>query len=232
MYLFNIADFKGSTNRSAGFMKPSKFTIVFPTPPGLIGGQDSTFITTATNYIQYKIDAVTSPGIDFNLHSVRRFGYGPIEKKPFGLMFNECQLSVMCGGEGEEWTFFRRWTNLILNYHRGYNIATQTNDDPYNIGSATGAGGYSQAVYEVAYKSDYMVDFAIMGFRDDGTEVLRTILREAYPISVTPLRYDWSDGARVLKFNILMTYIDHYQDVRSVQLSLGAKAPPNTTPDS
>ena len=215
-------------------MKPSKFTVVFPTPKGLVGGKDWTFINEATEYLQFKIDSATAPGVDFSLHSVRRYGYGPIEKKPWAPLFNECQLSVMCGGEGEEWTFFRRWTNLIINYHRGQNIVAMTsggngitNDDPFKV-----SGKYNQDVYEAAYKDDYMVDFAIMAFRDDGTEVLRTILREAYPISVTPLRYDWSDGSKVQRFNVLMTYIDHYQDIRQIQVELGATAPSGSTPDS
>lgn len=216
--MFSINQFKGMNNRSKGFMKPSKFNMVFPPPLALLNQKDRTFIANTSRYLQYKIDAIVMPGVDFSLHQVRRFGYGPVETKPWAPMFNDCVVSILCGGLGEEFTFFRRWLNLVLNFHNAYNIGVDygNNDDTFDI------GGMSHDVYEVAYKSDYMTDISVMIFRDDGQELIRTTLREAYPVSMSGLQYSWQDGNRIQKLNILFTFLDWHQTNLQPQLDQGA----------
>lgn len=196
--------------------------MVFGIPSGLNGSKDYSFIRNAARYLQFKIDAVTWPSVSLRPAAIRRFGYGPMELAPWTPLFNTIKITVLCGGMGEEWTFFRRWVNLISNFHHGYDVASTQQDDPFPI------NGAPQDVYELAYSADYETDIQLRTYREgpltqgDDQEILRVVIRRAFPVEVATMVYDWADTKKIQEFNITFAFFDWYQEVLSPQLTLGA----------
>jgi len=216
--IFSTERFRASTQRKdEGFLKPNKFNMVFGIPRGLNGGQDYSFIRNAARYLQFKIDAVTWPNVALNAKPLRRFGYGPYELAPFQPLFNTMKITVLCGGMGEEWTFFRRWLNLIFNFHHGYDIASEVQDDPFPIG-----GVNPQDVYELAYRDDFQTEIQLRSYHESGEEIMRVILRNAFPLAIENMVYDWADNKKMQEFNVGFHFMDWYQEVMPAQLHLGA----------
>jgi len=104
-----------------------------------------------------------------------------------------------------------------MNFHHGYNVSTDTNDDPLPV-----AGQFAHDIYELAYRTDYATDFEIRSYREDTAELLRVVVRKAYPLSIENMIYDWADTRKIQEFNVNFAFIDWYQEVLPMQLQLGA----------
>jgi hypothetical protein len=148
---FNVNEFKSLVD-GVGLMRNNKFLVQFAVPPKLApavpdsnnGGIYSMFCKSAP-----------LPGIGILTQDIYRYGYGPIERRPYGTVVNDIMLHFYVDSSNIVRKWFRNWTRLIINP-----------DTAKGINGTFPLTG--QSAYEVAYKSDYAVDVRIVVFSPEG----------------------------------------------------------------
>ena len=187
--------------RSSGVLRSNKFDVTIPVPRGLVGTPTSESILATGRVISLYGESAQIPGVAALTHDVRRYGYGPTEKKPVGPLFTDWPVVFRSDASGEVHDFFRQWVRLILNQEVGGPQGTGT------FGSVTGPI-QGQRVNELAYKEDYAVDAAVTAYADNGSASIVVILRDCYPIHVGDAITDWSRANDYLRFPVTFTYFD------------------------
>jgi len=216
LYGFDIGRFR-SILGEADILKPTKWMFSTTVPQGLVNR--GAFPTNAARNLQFWASAAAVPGAILVTHDTMRYGYGVAVKRPYSPAFTPLQITFTADGLGASRTFFNQWINLIIPFNLKDGI-----DSPGNqISGISGGGGYQQA-YEVAYPDDYTVDTAtVSAFVDTGEEILRIIMRQAFPVAVSDQRHDWADVGGPARFNVIMQFTDWYQFNLPMQASLGAR---------
>lgn len=208
---FNIDTFRAEIN-SIGVLRPNKFEVFFTPPSTLAGGintqgnptQTAANFSTLDNihqYVHLYCQDAMIPGVQIAVsEQIRRYGYGPLEKKPVSPQFTDAAFIFRVDGRADIIKLFQAWIKLVVNYEN-------TNGVDSTNGIKAG-----QHPYELSYKSDYMTPVAISTFNDQGEEVLRTVLREAYPIAVGDVKVSWGDRNSYMVLPVLFSYLDWYQE--------------------
>jgi len=207
---FNIDNFRSIVGE-AGVLKPTKFLFSCTPPLGLVGGQNNQFVTNAARNLQFWASTATIPGIEMITHEVRRYGHGPSAKKPWSSAFSPIQITFNSDGLGATWTFFKQWINLAQSFDMSKGVG----------GVETKIGGGVQSTYEGSYPDDYTVDIVVSAFVDTGEEILRVVMRSAYPILVGDTHMDWGDNGTLAKFSVAFDYVDWYTVNLNMQQNLG-----------
>jgi hypothetical protein len=215
---FDVNDFVQKI-KPYGFQKPSKFLAVLYVPNGMTGEFDGSFSLKAIQQFEFWCSAVPFPGLDISTSPIRPFGYGPIEKRPYAAAFGECQLTINCDVKGMEWTFFKNWLSCVCNFDT--NPVNGKGGVSFYSSNRTVSGGDYVYPYEVAYKVDYATSCDLVSFDDSGNPNLTLTLNECYPISLSNMRFDWSQGENISTFNVVLAYRDWFQTLQPAQESLG-----------
>ena len=103
---FNIEQFKAATK--GDFLRPNRFLMTFASPRVMIGESGSLNVN---RNIEFHCDSINFPGYLIGSHDVRRWTYGPVEKRPFMPNFTQLQATFTSDGEGNNWKFFNHWTH-------------------------------------------------------------------------------------------------------------------------
>lgn len=152
--------------------------------------------------------ATNLPGMQLATSGVNRYGYGPIEQKPFMPLFSTCDMRILADNDGAMWTYLTGWLNFIINYNVSQGIGTAT-----GYGATGGLGGSatnSMNPYEVQYQNEYAVDITITLYTPSGNQSMALVLRNAYPkfIGDPPLSY--ASMNNVLMFPISFSFTDWF----------------------
>lgn len=209
---FNIEDFKSELNNKKGAMRNNKFLLTFATPQVMLRNAPSTRINRT---IEFWCESVNLPGYQLMQHDVRRWTYGPSEKRPFAPNFQSLQCSFIADGEGVIWDFFSTWMQKILPHDTSNGI---------NALSAFSAGSYP---YELDYKSNYATDLNILVFgegrgnlsidrttnnlTEPGVKLLDIICVEAFPSQVVDINLNWGDTNNIAKIGVVFEYRDWFK---------------------
>lgn len=209
---FDIDNFRAAIKKNS-FHRPSHFTLVIDTlPNGLRGSNFAQQSESIKNELIFRVEATTVPGVDMATTPIRRYGIGALEQKPYVPVFNFQDIMIQSDGAGETHSFFSSWLKLVTNFDTRNSIDN-------NSGIMSGQTGY-----EVAYKDDYKTNLTMIAFNMKGQEIIKIKMREAYPISVSPLNMAWSDTASIAKYNVRFTYFDWYQEDANIS-ALSASSP-------
>lgn len=90
--------------------------------------------------------------------------------------------------------FFKWWFQTIFNFD-------MSNKTTLNYGNG------NQDVYENSYTNDYAVEMAIRNYDNVGNSSTIVKFRQAFPIGMSNLEFDWSTNGLV-SFNVVVTYTD------------------------
>lgn len=203
---FDVRDVS-SEIAAAGLLRSNRFEVTFTPPSGLTIGSVGSAAPTVNYQSLQGIDKVVNlyceqaniPGIAMDVAPIRRFGYGPIEKKPYAPTFNDASLLFRSDGAGLLWKYLHSWFRLVINYQ---------NQSGLNAQSGILQG---QHPFELGYKQDYVTDITIDAFDDMGNIAIRTVLRQAYPIFIGDIQMAWADKNNYVKIPATFTFIDWYQ---------------------
>lgn len=212
---FNVNTFRANINKNGGLLKNNKFLVRMYSPQGFNSSQEAQTLSQTARFMEFWCESVNIPGVSLNVNEVRRYGYGTIEKKPYASLNNDITMSFLGDAQGSVWTYFQQWLRLIVNYdmRRGINAAT---------GIADG-----QSPFELTYKEDYAVDIYLYVYNDMGDEILRIVLREAYPIFVGDIQLNWGDTNSLMRVPVTFTVFDWYNDNVSITNPNNANQGPN-----
>ena len=194
---FNIQDFVSEINNKNGLMRPNKFSLTMAPPPCL-ASRSGLFRT-----MEFWCESTTLPGNMIATYDYKRYGYGPIEKRPQQSMFQPLQTIFNSDGKGEYIKFFNDWLQYIYP-HNWYTSFNQPS--PLNLSS----------MYEVNYKQDYTTDIYVNVYNPAGGDpTLQYVLKEAFPIQIMDTSLSWNSPEN-MTFQVNFEYFDwvEQKDVR------------------
>lgn len=189
----NIRDFNVAMSRT-GLLRDNRFEVAIPRPAGLLGIPGMQRVAQDT---VISCEAAVLPGMKVHEDNVRRYGYGPIEKKPVGAVFTDAEFIFRCGDDGAIYDFLHSWQQICVNY-----------DQRDGIETATIPGQWPG---ELAYKADYAVDITITAYSQIGAPATITVLRDAWPIFVADVSVAWAAKGGYVRVPATFTYFDWYR---------------------
>ena len=190
---FNIETFKAKVKDRNGFMRNNRFLMTFPTPTGLFSRSGAWAVN---RDIEFWCESVTLPGYQLMTHDVRRWTYGPSEKRPFAPNFTPLQCSFLVDNKGDIMNFFHDWLQSIIPH-----------DTDQGINAPSRFGGLP---YEVRYKVDYVTELNIYTYSETGEPIQNIVCKEAFPSSIVDIPLSWGDTNNVVRLQVTFDYLDWF----------------------
>ena len=217
---FNIDAFRTAI-AGKGLLKQNKFMVWFPLPSGIVNNSVALpFMDGVAREINMWCDASEIPSVVTQLQNFRRYGYGPFERRPTTQVFSDITLSFIVDAKANIWYFFKHWSNLVANFEARDGITT----------SASGfAGNNPYDPYEIGFKDDYATNMILSVFNDAGDEVLRIILKEAFPIGMGSIRTDWA-AEGVSKLQVTFSFLDWYTETEGLKHAPASQVVDSSSP--
>jgi len=163
---FNIETFKNRAGQN-GFLKNNKFRLVITLPEDLL----NVFPQGNRNVVEtlsYMCDATSLPSIMHGLHENRRFGYGPVERKPYFPNYNDLMVDILVDGKADSWRVLYTWLQSIMNSSMPLAPISRTNR-------------FGLSTFEVNYKENYRSTIALEVFNDTGTTISSPVTTTSGP---------------------------------------------------
>lgn len=211
---FNIEKFRA---RVTPPLKSNKFLLTLKqVPPAMTVSSNATSNaqtsglsatwTTVFKDLSFYAEIVDLPGVELMTIPIRRYGYGPVELKPYEPRYGGCRVIFRGDQDGRVFEFMRAWQAVAVNYQFGYadNIISQTGWDSRE--SVIGPGVSRFTPYEVGYKGDYAVGVAIRMFGDDGHAAHEIVLSDAYPVDVGSIPLSWVESKAYAQLPVTLMY--------------------------
>lgn len=210
---FDISEISGEI-ASAGILRSNKFDVIF-TPPQLMLTAGISSLSGIEKVVFLYCENANIPGIVMDVAPIRRYGYGPMQKKPFAPTFNDASLVFRSDAGGALWKYLHSWFRMVLNYQEDQGLGAQTGIIPL------------QHPFELGYLQDYATDITITAYDDTGAPSIVTVLRQAYPIFIGDIQMAWEAKNEYVRIPATFTFIDWYHlDANPIQ----AQAQSNITP--
>ena len=131
--------------------------------------------------------------------NIARFGYGPVEKVPYGMQFNDLSLIWLVDKRSELINFFYQWMNTITSYETN---GTSSID---NKSERPGLNMYSG--YEVGYKDEYACpELSIRVYDRLLNTVTEYILYDVFPINIQSQNLGWNQENEAQKLNVTFAF--------------------------
>lgn len=191
---FNVQEFRSVIESKKGLMRNNRFLVSIPSPRKLRGK-----LGTSERDMELFCKAAPLPGIGILTQDIYRYGYGPIERMPYGTVFNDVMLEFYIDADSMVRGWFRNWINLIVNPSMGQGIDTEN--------KVTGFKSY-----EFSYKEDYQVDIRITAFSPEGKAAINVVICDAYPNYIGETHQSWEDKNTNMVTPISFTYRDWYEE--------------------
>jgi len=144
----------------ADVARPDKFDVFIPSSPTL----------------RYRCEISQLPGK--HLETIEQKTYGPYEKFPNHITFNDIDMTFLVDDAMTEKLFFDAWMEKI------------------NPTSS----------FDIAYKSDYVQDITINQYNVINELSYSVTLADAYPININQMDLDWANVDSKHKINVTFAY--------------------------
>lgn len=204
-----INDFM-SEIRKVGVARTNLFEVVI-TPPRILVGSKTANVQKISLYAQ----GAALPGRSIETLQLRRFGYGPNEKVPYDIAFNDITFQFIGDGAGEIYRLFYNWMHGIV---RG--------DKPIPSGLIDRQG---KAPFEVNFKSDYATTIQIVQYNEKGDVVFIYRLLDAFPVQCPDVSLSWNDGS-MMQFSVTFTFLQAILEGADDELIVTNNGPKELTP--
>jgi len=183
----DISKFRAKIGSKNGLLRTNHFYVEIP-PPFMMAGQSDT-----AQFLPFVCEAANLPGMSLATSEIRRYGYGPIERKPYAPVFMDQTFTMLGDGTGTVHRFFYNWMNGIVN----------SSSMPY---SAWGVSYNGARPFEVEFKSEYATDIKITAIDEANKKVIVVTLHEAYPVFMGDINMAWSDNDSIMRLPVTFTY--------------------------
>lgn len=180
-----ISGFRSTLNSLGGLQRSNHFYVTIPNPKILAGDIGPTLLPFLT-------ETANLPGVSLATSEVRRYGIGPIERKPYAPVFVDTQMSFYGDASGTVHKFFYKWMTGIVKF----------DNDP-----SIGKPGYSGLrPFEVEFKRDYAVDISIITIDEKERKASEFKLFQAYPIAMGDIGMNWGETDGFIKIPVTFTF--------------------------
>lgn len=196
--------------RKYGIQKTNLAYVSFSLPNVLrIPGLNQEAVLLAT----HRAGAFPAPGVSLATSELRRYGVGPVEKKPYLPTFADIPVEFIGDSNGNIHKFFYLWMNGIVNFL----------DLPRENANSDKFGTSSKKPFALEYKDNYKTTLRIRTFNDNQESLADIILENAFPVSMSEIQYNWNDESQLVRFTVNFTYTHWKYDVESSKFNF---APP------
>lgn len=198
--MFNVEDFRSQVLNQSGVMKPNLFIVNFSFPSQLLQN-----VSDPSQTFTFLCEATSLPGVAFfSDNVVRRYGYGPTEKRPILPIFDDIPITFIGDGQGYVLKFFHNWMNFISNFDTSGSMQDTST-------GVTSSMSSSIKPYEMRYKNEYIAqNVQIITFDTNENELIEVNLIHAFPLFVPPIPLSWSNNNTYMKIPTVFSYRDWY----------------------
>lgn len=189
----DVVNFLSNINKVRGLQRSSHFYVQISVPPVAKGWMS--IVPT----LSFLTESASLPGVSLATSDIRRYGYGPVEKKPYAPVFVDTTLTFFCDNSGLIQRFFYYWMNSIVKYNTlinggsASNVPTKQNMNPFEVG----------------FKDDYATDITITTIDESGKDVTVVKLIDAYPVFMGDVPLSWADSDSISRLPITFTYFNY-----------------------
>lgn len=168
------------------------------------------------DFVNYRTDSFSIPGLGLATSDVKRYGYGPNERKPYAPIYTDVNFSFIADKDAKIHKFFYLWMNGIVNHHKPSSMNAQ---DPF---------AENALPYEVEYKDSYKCNIVIYSYNEDGRVAQEVVIQDAYPVFLGDIQYSWADTDSLIRIPVTFTYYNW--SIRDVEFGItDARSTPNTS---
>ena len=186
---FNIENFYSQISQKEGVMRTNKFLVVFPTPQVML---DSVGVA---RDLEFWCESTNFPGYLLTTHGVRRYTYGPVEKRVFGPNFTQLQCLFNNDTDSIIHSYFSTWMSRIMPHDTRNGMRTVIN---------------GMSPYEVEYRQNYITDLHLFVYDESGNQRTKIVCKEAFPSQLVDVPLSWADTNNVFKFQVAFDFTDWY----------------------
>lgn len=199
-------------NKLNGVSRPSLFYVKI-NPPLFLNA-----VGKVTEDLQFLTESCSLPGISLATTDIRRFGYGPTEKKPYAPIFTDQTMTFLGDGRGTVHKFFYQWLNGMVKFN-----------SPNGDTSLTVKGSaYGVPTFEVAYKTQYRTDIEIVTYDELHRQIIIVKMYDAYPIFMGDVALNWNDTDSIMRIPITFSYFNWERTNISIDYTAGEKPTDNS----
>jgi hypothetical protein len=187
---FNVQNFLSKVNEAGGLVQNNKFALTITPPP--IFKSTSNYnedvkakLEDGAKNLVYFCSSASIPGVTLNTHEIRRYGYGPNEKRPYTASFSDATFNIYFDSKRKNYDFFQTWISTIMDY---------------DVGNST------NSKFLLEYKSEYKSTIDLKIYDNKGSTVGHYIMDEAFPISIGDIPLNWGDTSSIIKIPVTFTF--------------------------
>lgn len=199
---FDINSFRAEFSKDNVLSTHSYLVTLSPFRVNSKTGQTLTrFIKNNTSAITMRCDTAILPGVRLlKDETIRRYGYGPIERVPYSIQFNEITLNWIMDSRAEVFNFFDTWMHSIVNFDSSGGQDMRT---PRRIGNI------SFSPYEIGYKDDYACPkMDIFVYDHQLKQAIIYEIFDVFPSAINDVPVAWGEQDNLLKYSIEFSYTD------------------------
>lgn len=196
--LRNVESFKSTISRLGGVARTNMFDVQIPVPIMMQGkttvGVGNQQVNVQTRDVGLLCESAVLPGVALSTSDIRRYGYGPVEKKPYLTTFTDQTFTFIGDNTGAIHAFFYKWITGIVK------------GDISPSGNQMKVGYNGLGAYEVEYKENYAVDIVITCYDERDQSIVICTLRKAFPIFLGDVQLSWAENDQFMRIPITFTY--------------------------
>lgn len=198
---FDIKGFRADILKN-GLVSSNSYKVKFY--PFRANGGNSTLNKLAdslSSRLTFRCENVLLPTVSLlQEENIRRYGYGPVEKVPYGVQFNEVTLTFIEDQFSDINNFFYQWLNTIVNYESS---GGQMRRD---VGRETLP---SYSAYEVGYRDSYAMPKLDIEIYNYSRKVITVYsLYEVFPTDIQSVNLSYADENQTLKMTVTLAFTD------------------------
>lgn len=144
--------------------------------------------------------------------NIRRYGYGPVEKIPYGVQFSDVAITWLVDKNSEIIDFMHQWMNTIVMHDAPNANMSQTPDVQRD-----GLGEYSP--FEVGYKDGYANPIVrVYVYNRQNETVTEYEMFDVFPMNIQSVNLSWAEENNIQRLTVNFAYTN-----------MRVKAPKKTT---
>lgn len=151
---------------------------------------------------QNRADRFPIPSVSLATSDIRRYGIGPIEKKPYLPLFTDVSIDFIGDNSGNIHKFFYLWMNSIVNF---FELPAE-NSKKDSFGGTSLVSQSNKSPFTLEYKQNYATNITLRMFSDNQEKTSDIILENAFPITLSEIQYDWGSENQLVRFTVGFTF--------------------------
>jgi hypothetical protein len=162
------------------------------------------FVTNKRNTLVMRCENIVLPTPSLlEEENIRRYGYGPVEKIPYGVQFSDVSMTWLVDKRAEIIDFMHQWMNTIV-MHDSPNANMSKSYDPENSRDWL---SYSYSPFDVGYKDGYANPIVrIYVYNRQNETVTEYEMYDVFPMNIQSMNLGWADENQVQKLTVNFAY--------------------------